>query len=119
MQTIGPDGGTLQIGEHSLVLPKGAVQGEVRFSGTLLVDKFLKVRITANGEDSYKFVAPATLKLSYGKCQPSDPRRLRVYKIDPKTNVVIEDLGGEVNPRERVVTASLKGLTTYTLGEPI
>lgn len=118
-QTIGEEGGTLRLGEHRLVLPSGAVGEPIRFTATLLADKTLKLRLQANGEETYQFKQPAALTLSYGRCEPpSDPQRLRILKIDPKTGEVVKDLDGEVNPRERTVTARLETLSIYTLGLP-
>jgi hypothetical protein len=117
--TIGPDGGTLRLGEHRLVLPRGAVDREVRFTATLLADQFLKVDLRANGQESYRFQRAASLTLSYGRCEPpADERRLRIFRIDAATNRVLADVGGEVSPRERTITASLESLSTYTIGIP-
>jgi hypothetical protein len=116
--TIGKEGGTLRIGRHSLVIPPDAVEGEVRFTGTLLPDKVLKLDLRANGEEKYSFRTSALLTLSYAHCeQPKEPERLRIYKIDEKGNI-IEDMGGEVNVKEQTVTAKLRGLSLYTMGLP-
>lgn len=118
-QTIGPEGGTLQVGEHRLVLPKGAVTERVKFTGVLLADRVLKVQFRANGQDGYKFAQPAALTLGYGRCDvQTDPQRLRIYKIDPKTNRILAEMGGKVDPNRRSVTAALNSLSTYTLGTP-
>ena len=117
--TIGPEGGTLQLGEHRLVVPQGAVGDKVSFTAVLMADKVLKLHLQANGAESYQFRQPASLTLSYGRCEPAaDPQRLRVYKIDPATNRVIQDLGGRVSVQERAVTATLETLSVYTLGTP-
>ena len=119
VQTIGPDGGTLQVGDHRLVIPRGALGDKVELTGVLLVDRVLKVRIQANGADSFQFRQPVSLTLSYAKCEGvSGAQQLRVYKIDPATNQVIRDHGGTVDPRARAVTAPLDSLSTYTLGYP-
>ena len=118
-QTIGPEGGTLKLDEHRLVVPKGGVAEKVSFTAVLLADRTLKVQLQANGKDSYRFVQPAALTLGYGRCDPpADAKTLRVYKIDPTTGKVLQDLGGKVDERERSVTASLDGFSIYTLGSP-
>ena len=119
VQTIGPEGGTLKLAEHQLVVPQGGVVDKVSFSAALLEDRLLKVRLQANGADSFKFSQSASLALSYGRCEPPpDAQRLRVYKIDPLTDEVLQDLGGTVDVRARTVTARLDTLSTYTLGTP-
>lgn len=116
---IGREGGTLRLGEHRLEVTPGAVTQPVKFTAALLVDRVLKLQIQANGEDGFKFEQPASLTLSYAACGGSAAgTTLQVYKIDPKTNEVIEALGGKVDERARSVTASLRTLSVYTLGSP-
>jgi hypothetical protein len=118
-EQIGPQGGTLQVGDHRLEVPAGAVAQTVSFTGVLLADELLKVTIQADGADEFRFQSPATLTLSYARCPaPAEPERLRIYKIDPRTNRVLEDVGGRAAPQERTITAPLDGLSTYTAGAP-
>jgi hypothetical protein len=118
-QSIGPEGGTLKLAEHVLAIPRGAVSEKVSFSATLLADKVMKVQLQANGKDSFRFAQPVSLTLSYGRCEaPRDAQSLRVYKLDPATDRVIQDLGGKVDPENRSVTASLDSFSIYTLGSP-
>lgn len=116
--SIGKEGGTLRIGPHHLVIPPEAVEEEVRFTGTLLVGKVLKLDLRANDEETFKFRMPALLTLNYAHCeQPKDPSQLRIYKMDAK-GTIIEDMGGDVNQKDRHVTARLSGLSLYTMGLP-
>jgi hypothetical protein len=116
--TITREGGAVKVAEHVLTVPPGAVGEEVRFTATLLADKTLKLKLQASGKDTYQFLQPAMLALSFGRCEaPADPSRLRIYKIDEK-GTVIQDLGGEVNRENRTVTATLKTLSIYTMGLP-
>ena len=116
--TIGKGGGTLRIGEHRLVIPPEAVADDVRFTGALLADKVLRLDLRANEQEKYSFRAPVLLTLSYAYCEPpQEPEKLRIYKMDANGNI-IEDMGGEVNTRERTVTAKLNGLSLYTMGLP-
>jgi hypothetical protein len=116
--TITKEGGAVKVGGHSLMIPPGAVAEEVRFTATLLADKTLKLKLEANGKDTYQFLQPAMLALSFGRCEaPADPSRLRIYKIDER-GTIIQDLGGEVNRESRTVTATLKTLSIYTMGLP-
>ncbi len=121
--TIGPEGGTLALGEHSLEIPVGAVSVPIRFVGILPVDELLKATFQANGAEAYTFQIPVTLTLSFSRCekerQALGPKALRVYKIDPRTNAIEKDLGGTEKDKEKVVVATLEGFSTYTLGSPI
>lgn len=117
--TIGPEGGALFIGAHSLVLPPGAVQGQVAFTATVVPDQYLKVRIQANGEESWRFNLPAVLSLNFGSCEVSgSPDRIRIYKVDPNKDRLISDHGGNVVTGTQSVVTTLDGLSTYTLGLP-
>jgi hypothetical protein len=116
---IGKEGGVVAVGGHRLELPPGSVREPVKFSVALLADKVLKLDIKANGEDSFKFENPATLTLTFEKCEaPSNPSYLFIAKIDPKTNEVLARLDSRVNERERTVTAQLSSLTAYSLARP-
>lgn len=117
--TIGPGGGALFVGGHSLVLPPGAVRESVSFTATILADQILKVRIQANGNESWQFDEAAVLTLSFGDCDlPGSADRLRVYKIDPNKNTILNDLGGNLIAGSESVTVLLDSLSTYTLGLP-
>lgn len=116
-RTIDGAGGTIEVGGHALVVPAGAVDGPVEFTMSSLPARMLKVRIQAQGQHSFTFRSPATLTLSYGRCGAPDPGSLRLYKIEPGSDEVLEDLGGTVDSAARTVTYdSLGTLSVYTLG---
>lgn len=117
--TIGPDGGTLRIGDHRLDVPRDAIAQPVRISGTLLADRLLKLELKADDADTYGLRQPATLVLSYAACDlPDGEERLHIYRIDGATNRILADIGGDVDRERRTVAGTLRSLSIYTLGLP-
>lgn len=82
-QRIGPDGGTLEIGPHTLTIPPGALTESVVIRGEAPVDRVNSVRLWpeglrfANGKD-------ARLTLSYRNCLGATllPLKRIVYTTD-------------------------------------
>ncbi|MQA89078.1 MAG: hypothetical protein GEU90_02405 [Gemmatimonas sp.] len=117
-QSIGPDGGRLEVAGNLLEVPPGAVAEPVEFSFTLLADEFLKIEIRANRSDKFEFQGSVTLTLSFGRCERSPDPAVAILKIDPETDRVLEVVGGQLDRQRQTVTASLQTLSRYTLGWP-
>jgi hypothetical protein len=64
-EEIGPEGGTLQIGPHRLVVPPGALDSVVVISGVAAGDSVVSVQFAPEG---LTFSRPARLTLSYASC---------------------------------------------------
>ena len=62
---IGPQGGTLQIGQYSLHVPPGALAQPVQIHGEQLSDTVNSVRFSPEG---LQFARPATLAMTYANC---------------------------------------------------
>lgn len=62
---IGPAGGVLQIGPHTLTIPAGALSGWVQISGDAPVGTVNSVRLFPEG---LRFAQPAALTMSYANC---------------------------------------------------
>jgi hypothetical protein len=79
--TIGPEGGTLQIGPHRLVVPPGALDSTIVISGVAVADSVVSVRFAPEG---LTFSRPAHLTLSYAACPliPSLLPKRVVYTTD-------------------------------------
>ena len=90
------------------------------FTATLLPSAILKVRIEADGKPTFTFNKAAQLTLGFATCgPPAEADRLRIYKIDPRNDSVLQDFpGSTVNLNQRTVTTSVTGLSVYTLGVP-
>jgi hypothetical protein len=67
---IGPDGGTLHVGEHQLVIPKGALTREELIIAEAPTSSLVDVEFSPEG---LTFGRPAELTLSYKGCDvPAD-----------------------------------------------
>jgi len=64
-QTIGPAGGTLAVGAHTLTIPPGALETAVSITAVAPSDTVSHVRFQPQG---LTFQQPASLTLSYANC---------------------------------------------------
>jgi hypothetical protein len=67
---IGPEGGSLKIGPHRLVVPPGALDSVVLISAVAAADSVVSVQFAPEG---LTFSRPAHLTLSYGACPVVSP----------------------------------------------
>jgi hypothetical protein len=63
--TIGPLGGTLQIGQNTLTVPAGALTQSVQITGEQLSDTVNSVQFSPQG---LQFAKPASLSMPYANC---------------------------------------------------
>ena len=78
-ETIGPKGGTIEIGKHSLVIPKGALRKNVRIKAEQMRGPTNSVRFSPEG---LQFEKSATLILDYRNCQDVGTPRAVVYTTE-------------------------------------
>ena len=64
-QTIGPDGGTIQVGPHSLVIPAGALPSPTVITAVVVSGPVTAVRFEPQG---LQFEQTAELTMSYAHC---------------------------------------------------
>jgi len=62
---VGPEGGTLVVGEHRLVIPRGALRKNVQITAEQVRGSTNSVRFSPEG---LKFAQPAQLTMSYKNC---------------------------------------------------
>jgi hypothetical protein len=104
---VGPHGGTLHIGPHTLVIPKGALDQAVRIIGEAPSDKVVSVRFQPEGLRFNRW-HPARLTLDYSSCG-------LIRNILPKQIVYTDD---ELNILS-VLTGSVDNLLTDQVSAPI
>jgi hypothetical protein len=78
-QTIGSQGGTIKIGKHYLVIPKGALRTNVRIKAEQMQGPTNSVRFSPEG---LQFQKPATLSLDYKNCQDVSSPKAVVYTTE-------------------------------------
>jgi hypothetical protein len=64
-QTIGPDGGTIKIGSHTLEIPRGALSEKTEITAEQMTGKTNSLRFSPEG---LRFQKPAALTMSYKNC---------------------------------------------------
>jgi hypothetical protein len=64
-QTIGPDGGTIRVGTHTLVIPRGALDSPTTITAEQISGKTNSIRFSPEG---LRFERPAVLTMTYGNC---------------------------------------------------
>jgi len=78
-QTVGSEGGTIKIGKHFLVIPKGALRTSVRIKAEQMQGSTNSVRFSPEG---LQFERPATLSLDYKNCQDVGSPKAVVYTTE-------------------------------------
>jgi len=64
-QTIGPDGGTIRVGSHTLVIPRGALASRTTITAEQVSGNTNSIRFSPEG---LRFEKPAVLTMTYGNC---------------------------------------------------
>lgn len=78
-ETIGPWGGTVRVGKHALIIPKGALRSYVRIKAEQMRGPTNSVRFSPEG---LQFEKPATLILNYENCQNTETPKAVVYTTE-------------------------------------
>ena len=110
--TIGPEGGTLTLGAHSLRIPAGALRSAVTISAEVPAGTVLSIVLQPEG---LQFQTPARLTLSYAACgvlRAVLPKRI-AYTTDDL--VILSFISSWDNLLARRVTGSLDHFSTYAV----
>ena len=78
-QIVGPQGGIIRVGKHTLVIPRGALNTYVRIKAEQMRGPTNSVRFSPEG---LQFQKPAVLTLNYQNCQNVDVPKAVVYTTD-------------------------------------
>lgn len=94
---IGPEGGTINIGRHRLVIPRGALTEPTVITGEEPTSLLIEVELSPHG---LQFETPAKLELDYSHCYLPSDYGYRVAYINNGDHIlewpVSFDKGGEV-----------------------
>lgn len=111
-QTIGPEGGTIVVGLHSLYLPEGALDSAVTITAVAPSDTVNRVQFQPAG---LVFDPPASLRMSYANCNllgSTVPKRI-AYVSDALD--ILYYLLSVDNPLTQTVTGRLEHFSEYAL----
>jgi hypothetical protein len=108
--SIGPAGGRLNIGPHSLVIPRGALRTQTQITAHAVRGNNVRVEFSPSG---LQFAQPAELTLSYGVCkQPGKAVQVVYLKTDDK---ITETEPSKDYPQYRYVQAAVKHFSSYAV----
>jgi len=111
-QTIGSEGGVLQVGPHRLSVPAGALAAPVSITAVAPSETVNRVRFQPEG---LRFQQPASLTLSYGNCNLLElPRPPRIaYTTDALA--ILEYLPSLDNAGAQRVTGEVGHFSSYAV----
>ena len=111
-QTVGPLGGVVKIGPHSLYVPPGALDAPVAITASTAAAQIVRVNFQPDG---LRFRYPAVLKLSYAHCA-SAPLLPRVVYVNNLLSI-LEVLPSLNDIFTRSATAKLDHFSGYALAD--
>jgi hypothetical protein len=107
---IGPNGGTLSVGPHSLVIPRGALRTRTRITAQTVRGYHARVEFSPTG---LQFDVPATVTLSYANCTFSKAPVQVVY-MQSDTTVTEREPSHDYRD-QRWVSATIKHFSSYAV----
>jgi hypothetical protein len=111
-RSVGPAGGVIRVGPHSLVIPRGALDRPVAITASTSAGQHVKVDFEPEG---LRFKHRAVLTLSYAHCD-SRPLLPKVVYVDNLLGILerllsVDDAGSEA------VTARIRHFSGYAIAE--
>jgi hypothetical protein len=110
-QLIGPAGGVLTVGPHSLSVPQGALSSTVLISATAPAGNYVAVRFQPEG---LQFATPSRLTMSYRQCGLVQGLLLQVVYVDGQLRI-LELLSSLNDLLHRTVSAKVSHFSSYML----
>jgi hypothetical protein len=108
--TIGPDGGTISVGTHSLVIPQGALSQKVTITAEQIQGSSNSVRFSPEG---LQFEQPAVLTMSYENCALVLLQKKIVYTTEKLK--ILEVLGSLDLFKKKIVSAPIDHFSRYAV----
>jgi len=109
-ETIGYEGGTIQVGTHSLVIPRGALRRQTTITAEQMPGRTNSIRFSPEG---LQFETPAALVMNYRNCLVVLLKKKIVY-TDEKLKV-LEVLRSLDLFGSRTVTAPIDHFSRYAI----
>lgn len=108
--SIGPKGGRLNVGPHTLVIPRGALRSRIQITAHAVRGTIVRVEFSPSG---LQFAQPAELTLSYAVCKaPGRPVHVVYLKSDDK---ITEGEPSRDHPRSELVDAEIRHFSSYAV----
>ena len=111
-QTIGPEGGTIQVGPHSFTVPAGALDTAVTITAVTPSDTFNRIQFQPEG---LVFNSYSTLRMSYANCNLLGslvPKRVAYVSSDL---VILDYLPSLDNVLTQTVRGKIQHFSEYAI----
>lgn len=109
-RVIGRHGGTVRVGRHELVIPRGALKRDVRITAEQVRGDVNSVRFSPEG---LKFEKPVKLTLNYSNCENNRKPKKVVYTDEQLK--VLEILKSSDSRRSEEVTGEIDHFSRYVV----
>ncbi|MFL5492208.1 MAG: hypothetical protein ACJ8AV_12355 [Gemmatimonadales bacterium] len=109
-KVVGPKGGKIKVGSHSLEIPSGALSKDVTIVAEQVSDVTNSVRFSPEG---LTFAQPATLTMSYDNCVSTAAQKSIVYTTDQLG--ILEQLRSADKPQNKIVTSTIEHFSRYAV----
>ncbi|HEX2450158.1 MAG TPA: hypothetical protein VHJ69_03410 [Gemmatimonadales bacterium] len=107
---VGPEGGSIVVGSHTLVIPKGALTEKVQISAEQVEGSVNSVRFSPEG---LQFARAAEVRLSYSNCEQVPSKKQVVYTDEQLK--VLELLPSRDSNSSRTVTGKIDHFSRYAV----
>ena len=116
---IGVLGGTVSVAGSRIILPPGAVLEPTTITLTVPASTYMEIDITANNAEHFDFLVPATVTISYARCNRSNINLtpLSAWYIDSVLKTLLQNMLGFDNKLLRTVTFTTDHLSGYSIAE--
>jgi hypothetical protein len=116
---IGPWGGSISLGGHSLRVPFGALQFPVLITLIEPASPYMEISVHVWGFDFFEFLLPVRLSISYERCDPSviGPEPVQAWYIDEVTKELLENMNGVDDREAQLVRFRTGHLSGYALAQ--
>lgn len=111
---IGPLGGTLTFGPHSLVIPPGALLTPRTIIATAPADGHLTAVLEPSG---LQFILPAVLNLGYAQCNPQPSNTLSIVYLNGPLGQILSWLPSVLHLDTHTVSAPIPHFSVYAGAE--
>ena len=117
--TIGPLGGSLELGGTRITIPASAVLLPTEFSLTLPASNYMEIDVRAAGTEHFSFEVPVEVVIDYSRCTRSniDKAPLSAWHIDTETKALLENMNGEDNKTARTVTFQTDHFSGFSIAQ--
>lgn len=111
---IGPLGGQIHFGPHTLVVPPGALLRSTTITATSPGDGYVDAVFQPEG---LHFLLPAQLTLSYAQCSPAPSQQASITYLQSLLGEILDILPSLDNPSKGQVVAPVTHFSVYAVAD--